>query len=318
MYLALLAGQLLQTEAISPPAPNNNDPSFVLQIDHATILTTGTATLPPMVSIPCQTVNVDENKSSNTSNNKAINTVEGKSPVTTMIQEIVKPPSTDALYDWYVSKLQTPDADPSWGAVWPTAVSLTNHLHANPDLVRNRKVVELGAGVGLLGLTAAALGAKQVTLTDREPFALHCALASAACNGLSGVVKGAILDWCNIDSELANSADILLASDVLYDQETIDAFAQACKRILSSDIRKNSDNGASGGIILIADPKVERCVGARELLRKSMGESVDMEVRDLPLPYIGENCQSLDGIDHDRRMKEPTVLISCTFKASLL
>ena len=297
--MIVLSGQILQAEAISPPAQNSQ--SFVLHVDLAKPLTAGTALLPPMVSVPCRTVIVN-------TNNQNAEDLEEKAPENNVIREIVKPPSVDELYEWYVSTRQTPNADPSWGAIWPTAVSLTNHLHTYPDLVRNRNVVEMGAGLGLLGLSAAALGANKVTLTDREPFALHCALASAACNGLSGVVQGAILDWCNIDDAMKNSADVVIASDVLYDGETIDAFAQACKQILAST---TSEDGA-GTIILIADPKVERCAGAREQLRKSMGDAVRMDILELPLPFIGEKSNSLDGIDHDQRMKEPTVLIRCT------
>ena len=331
LFVLLLLVQ--EVEAIQPQNGNNHaktslslSSSLVLLMDDATTLSAGTSALPPMVSVPCGLVNANNensmdtssSSSSSSSSTEANNSNHNGSKKTPppLLQEIIKPPSVDALYEWYTNTRATPDADPSWGAIWPTAVSLANHLQRHPSLVKGRRVVELGAGLGLVGLTAAALGATKVTLTDREPFALHCALASAACNGLSEGVQAALLDWCQVDDSLQQSADVIVASDVLYDGATIDAFAQACKQFLNlSDEDHNKNNKAAGRpMILIADPKVERYKGARELLRTSMGgDAVQMEVQDLPLPlFNNKKCTSLDGIDHEQRMQEATVLICYT------
>ena len=50
--------------------------------------------------------------------------------------------------------------------VWEGAETLCAHLVLNKDLVRGRQCIELGSGVGACGLTAAALGASSVLLTD--------------------------------------------------------------------------------------------------------------------------------------------------------
>lgn len=126
-----------------------------------------------------------------------------------------------------------------------------------------------GRGVGLVGSVGGAavtLGAHRVTLKDREPLALHCAMASAACkNGLGPpiIVNGDILDWSTDDDDNSNNDDddnglnpntnLIVASDVLYDAETIEAFAKVCRRLL-----------APGGVVLVADPLEERFQGARE------------------------------------------------------
>lgn len=44
------------------------------------------------------------------------------------------------------------------GSLWHAGYALAHYLTQNPDLVRNKHVLELGCGCGLVGLTAACLG----------------------------------------------------------------------------------------------------------------------------------------------------------------
>lgn len=46
-----------------------------------------------------------------------------------------------------------------WAELWNAAVLLSRELAAQPALVRGKAVLELGAGLGLAGITAALLGA---------------------------------------------------------------------------------------------------------------------------------------------------------------
>lgn len=63
-----------------------------------------------------------------------------------------------------------PNAGTSFN-VWDGSILLASYLISSPSSlqqhVQHRHVLELGAGCGLAGLTAAAAGARQVTLTDR-------------------------------------------------------------------------------------------------------------------------------------------------------
>lgn len=265
---------LVQMATISTAwTPSGAAPQFVLHVDDATPLTAGGVTLPPMASVPCS-----------------------GGP----LKEMVKPPNVDDLYEWYLSR-NMPDADPSWAVLWPTAVTLTHYLlKQQPSIVHDRSVVELGSGLALCGLTAAALGAKSVLISDREPFALHCALSTAAVNDLTNI-QAAVIDWTD-ETSMVDSADVVLASDVLYDKETIEAFGKACKRMVVSN----------GGTVLLTDPKVERIPGARDLLRAALGEDVTIEIFDLPIADSSLSSQTTDGKDHDLRMREPTVLIKCS------
>ena len=64
-----------------------------------------------------------------------------------------------------------------------------------------KHVLELGAGVALPGLVAAAAGASRVTLTARAdcPEVLTNAMANAEYNGLDGVCEAVPLTWGESD-----------------------------------------------------------------------------------------------------------------------
>ena len=56
--------------------------------------------------------------------------------------------------------------------VWDGALLLAYYLERRPDLVESKRVLELGAGCGLVGLVAGCLGAQNVLLTDL-PYTLQ-------------------------------------------------------------------------------------------------------------------------------------------------
>ena len=56
-------------------------------------------------------------------------------------------------------------------------------------------MLELGCGLGAVGLAAGTAGAATVLLTDREAPLLALAAQAADANGLAGVVSTATLEW---------------------------------------------------------------------------------------------------------------------------
>ena len=149
-------------------------------------------------------------------------------------------------------------ADTVWCEVWPSAFALADELLSSPSLVAGKRVCELGAGVALAGIAAAMAGAA-VTMTDREPRALWCALAGAAASGVlvatpTGLPAGlpplppfdcaptvhgqpasvALLDWdAPLPPHLRGSFDVLLLCDVLYQPGSIDALARVTAHLLA-------------------------------------------------------------------------------------
>ena len=63
--------------------------------------------------------------------------------------------------------------------LWNAALMLANDIDEHPDWCRGKRVLELGAGVGLCGLLAAKLGAAEVCMTDFEEPLLEALERSA-------------------------------------------------------------------------------------------------------------------------------------------
>lgn len=123
--------------------------------------------------------------------------------------------------------------------LWESSIALAEILgRADPGHV-GADVLEIGAGVGLAGLAAAAAGAR-VTQTDHSAEALALCGINAALNSVSGVVRRQA-DWR--DWRDASPYEVIIGADVLYERET-HALVLA---ILERNLR-------SGGHAILADP----------------------------------------------------------------
>ncbi|KAM9346271.1 histone-arginine methyltransferase METTL23 isoform 2-T2 [Symphorus nematophorus] len=105
--------------------------------------------------------------------------------------------------------------------VWPCAVVLAQYLWTQREELRNKTVLELGAGVSLPGVVAARCGAKVILSDSAEtPVCLENCRRSCDANGLRDVlVLG--LTWGEISPDLVllPELDIILGSDVFYEPQ---------------------------------------------------------------------------------------------------
>ena len=119
--------------------------------------------------------------------------------------------------------------------VWPAALELCEYLARYPEIVVNKKVIELGAGVGLPGLLAAKIGASHVTLTDYEQSVVDQSLRNAKLCGVDLRCSGLLLDWRrfeNIPTCHVGSYSIILAADVLYIEDLMPYFVESAIKLL--------------------------------------------------------------------------------------
>lgn len=96
---------------------------------------------------------------------------------------------------------------PYWAFCWGAGQALARHVLDLPELVRDRHVVDFGAGSGVAGIAAALAGAREVTAVDIDPRALSFCQHNAELNDVQLSAR----------ADLPPTWDVLLASDVLYE-----------------------------------------------------------------------------------------------------
>ena len=133
---------------------------------------------------------------------------------------------------------------PFWVKVWEAALVLADFMAAQPPEPDDR-VLELGAGLGLPGLAAAAAG-HRVTLSDYEPHILDFQRVSAAASGVDQQVEHLLLDWLH-PPELPQFTTII-GAEVLFREEFFTPLLELMEKFLAPggsiylahDIRRQS------------------------------------------------------------------------------
>ncbi|MCA0145168.1 methyltransferase [Blastococcus sp. LR1] len=127
---------------------------------------------------------------------------------------------------------------PFWAAAWPGGQALARYVLDNPQVVAGGRVLDLGAGSGLVAVAAVKAGAAEVLASDVDPFALTAIAVNAEENGAAGITPvGDVLGGDSPD------VAVILAGDVCYDREMTDRvlpFLEAAR--------------ARGAEVLIGDP----------------------------------------------------------------
>ncbi len=123
---------------------------------------------------------------------------------------LTRPVAPDALID--EDAFARDEFLPYWAELWPAARALSAALPADLAGVR---VVELGCGLGVPSLVAAARGAV-VTATDWAEEAVALLERNARANSLD--VRAEVRDWRDPWPE---EFDLALAADVLYEERNV-------------------------------------------------------------------------------------------------
>jgi predicted nicotinamide N-methyase len=127
---------------------------------------------------------------------------------------------------------------PFWAFLWPGSQALARLLFDQPELVRDKRVFDFGAGCGLAGIAAARVGASRVTACDLDPLAAASERINAELNGVTIATLTRDATRMRI-----KDVDVVLAGDVCYER--------AVAREVTVWLRQLARTGL---LVLLADP----------------------------------------------------------------
>jgi len=131
------------------------------------------------------------------------------------------------------------DLCPYFARVWDCAINLSQWCYTKDELFKNKKILEVGAGLAIPSFILKHLG-HEITATDYHPHAHYFAHKNQSLNKL--YFPYFISSWKEL---ITNNAgyDIILASDILYEGRYIADLLQLTLNILND-----------GGKVIICDP----------------------------------------------------------------
>lgn len=188
-------------------------------------------------------------------------------------------PDQEQVKPVYEASLQKDPATafPFWSKIWPSALALSSFLKEEQGFIKGKKVLELGAGIGLPSFAVAEL-ASGITISDHATEAVALMQKNIQYLGLQHV-KARQLDWNHLPEDV--NAEIVLLSDVNYAPDQFNA--------LLALIRKFAEQGSS---IILSTPQRITITPFAEALHPCIRQSVlrtvaclnqDVEIRILVL-----------------------------------
>ena len=169
-----------------------------------------------------------------------------KSHVSYHLSLLQPAPGQEPPSDPHISLLETRNLVAASGTTglrtWEAALHLGQYLCAHPSIVKDKRVLELGAGTGYLAvLCAKYLGSAHVWATDGSDDVIANLPDSLVLNGLDGSDKVTPMEmrWGNalVDAEGGGwsggqAVDVVIGADITYDASVIPALVATLEELV--------------------------------------------------------------------------------------
>jgi predicted nicotinamide N-methyase len=171
--------------------------------------------------------------------------------------EIVAHQAVDVLELWQRWEAETGarQEPPFWASVWPGAALLGRALLDQPELVRDREVIDLGCGSGIVAIAAKLAGARSAVANDCDPIAVDAAFCNAALNDVE--LKGHVGDL-TLQKESFSSRHVIVICEMFYERTMA---ARLCEFVSRA-------HGAGASVLVADGERAFLPVSELELLRE--------------------------------------------------
>lgn len=139
--------------------------------------------------------------------------------------------------------------------IWPSEEVLAYLVTQNPDLIRDKTVLELGAGMtGLAGMCCSLVGARKVVITDGNPDCVERLKECIEMNKetLGTDIQASLLVWNSEDHGLierfGHKFDLIISADCLFFTTFHDDLIHVVESLLAPNVRTISDKIAVHGL----------------------------------------------------------------------
>jgi predicted nicotinamide N-methyase len=120
---------------------------------------------------------------------------------------------------------------PFWAFPWAGGQALAHYILDHPETVRDKRVLDLASGSGLVAIAAALAGATDVTANDIDPMCEAAIMLNAELNAVRVSFTGG-----NLLDDAPAKVDVILAADVFYEQRPAQMFRAFLERAHSAGI----------------------------------------------------------------------------------
>ncbi|MEJ0012660.1 MAG: 50S ribosomal protein L11 methyltransferase [Bauldia sp.] len=138
---------------------------------------------------------------------------------------------------WRIAEGSDPPP-PYWAFPWAGGLALARYVADHPEIVRSRRILDLGTGSGLVAIAAMKQGAASALAGDVDPYAVAAATLNAAANDVAITVTGR-----DLTGGPPPAVDVVLVGDLFYEA----ALAARVARFLDGCL-------AAGIEVLVGDP----------------------------------------------------------------